>query len=234
MGDEIGGSGVRIIDVIQGSEAWEQLRCGIPTASNFGKIVTPVKGQLSAASKSYAIELLANELGVSVPAPPSFWMEWGTENEPYAVAAYEAMRGVKTELVGFVWPDDHSRYGCSPDRLVGDDGLLEVKCPKPETVIEYHVNGVFPSDYKPQVQGQLFITGREWCDFFAFHPKLTPFVIRVERDEKFISALSSALDEFCDNLAALREKLRGVDRPVEVSLTDDYQPKTYQSSEVAL
>lgn len=225
---------MRIVNVIQGSEEWEQLRCGVPTASNFDKIVTPAKGQLSKSSTSYAIELLANELGVSVPAPPSFWMEWGTETEPYAVAAYELLKGVKTETVGFVWPDDHERYGCSPDRLIGDDGLLEVKCPKPETVIEYHVNGVFPNEYKAQVQGQLFITGREWCDFFAYHPKLAPFLIRVERDEKFIASIAVALDEFCDSLAALREKLKGVDQSIEVALTDDYQPMTYQSSEVEL
>lgn len=225
---------MRIVNVIQGSEAWEALRRGVPTASNFGKIITPARGQLSASSKSYAVELLANEIGVSVPALPSFWMEWGKEHEPYAVAAYEAITGVKTEAVGFVWPDDHQRYGCSPDRLVGENGLAEFKCPKPETLMEYHASGEFPLEHRPQVMGQLWITERDWCDFVAYHPKLKPFLIRVERDEKYIANLAVALDEFCDYLNELREKLRGVDQAVEVSITDDYQPITYQSSEVAL
>jgi hypothetical protein len=225
---------VRIVDVIQGSEQWEKLRCGIPTASNFGKIVTPVKGQLAASSKAYAVELLANEMGVVVPPPPSFWMEWGIENEPYAVAAYEKITGRKTSAVGFVWPDDHARYGCSPDRLVEGNGLLEVKCPKPETLIEYHVNGGLPPEYKPQVQGQLLVTDREWCDFFAYHPKLKPFLFRVERDEAYITALENALEQFCDNLDELREKLQGLGEAVDVALTDDYQPVNYQTSEIRL
>lgn len=225
---------MRIVDVIQGSDAWDELRRGVPTASRFGDIITPAKAQLSTSWKAYAAELIATELGVAVPAPPSFWMEWGVEHEPYAVKAYETIRGITTAAVGFVWPDEHERYGCSPDRLVGDDGLLETKCPKPETLLEYHINGVFPPAYRPQVQGQLLITGREWCDFFAFHPQLAPFLIRVERDEKYIQSLSDALDEFSVNLDELRSKLQGVDKAVFVQLTDDYQPMAYQSSEMEI
>jgi hypothetical protein len=220
---------VRIVDVLQGSDEWDELRRGVPTASSFRKIVTAVKGQLSASWQDYAVELMAAELKVSTPPPPSFWMEWGSEHEPYAVAAYELITGRKTEQVGFVWPDDHERYGCSPDRLVGDDGLLEVKCPKPETVLEYHLTG-FPKDYKPQVQGQLLVTGRKWCDFLAYHPELKPYLVRVERDEKYILALSEALDEFCAKLAELRAKLQGVEKYVDVQITDDYQPVNYEST----
>jgi predicted phage-related endonuclease len=220
---------MRTVDVLQGSDEWDELRRGVPTASNFGKIITAVKAQLSTSWQTYAVELLAAELKVVVPPPPSFWMEWGTENEPYAVAAYELMTGRKTEQVGFVWPDDHKRYGCSPDRLVGDDGLLECKCPMPETVLKYHLTG-FPNDYKPQVQGQLLVTGREWCDFLAYHPELKPFLVRVERDEKYIANLTVALDEFCENLEELRSKLAGVNQAVDVSITDDYQPVNYEST----
>lgn len=224
---------MRIETVIQGSEDWENLRRGIPTASNFSRIITPAKGQLSTAWKSYAAELIGQELGVIVQPPPSFWMEWGTENEPYAVAAYEQITGVKTAQIGFAWPDDHTRYGCSPDRLVGENGLLEVKCPKPETLIEYHVGGELPSEYRPQVQGQLLITGRDWCDFLAYHPQLKPFLIRVERDEKYIANLAVALDEFCDNLDAMRSALAGIDQAVDVAITSDYQPISYEASDVA-
>lgn len=225
---------MRAMNVLQGSEDWERLRQGVPTASQFHRIITAARGQLSASWKGYAAELMAKSLGVFVEPLPSFWMEWGVENEPYAVAAYEQLNGAKTEVVGFVWPDDHERYGCSPDRLVGDNGLLEVKCPKPETLIEYHVGGVFPDDYRQQVQGQLMITGRDWCDFLAFHPQLAPFQVRVERDNAYIAKMIVALDEFCENLAELRSKLQGIDKAVDVAVTNDYQPKTYQSSEVAL
>lgn len=205
---------MQIVNVLQGSEQWEDLRKGIPTASRFGDIITPAKAQLSTSWKGYAAELLATELGVAVPAPPSFWMDWGTEQEPYAVKAYETIHGVTAQQVGFVFPDGHMRYGCSPDRLIGDDGLLETKCPKPETLLSYHIDGVFPLAYKPQVQGQLLITGREWCDFFAYHPDLKPFQIRVERDEKYIANMAVALDEFCEKLAELREQLQGVGQAV--------------------
>lgn len=220
---------MRVVNVLQGSEAWEKLRCGIPTTSSFDRIITPVKGDLSDAWRGYAVELLGEELGVIVPAPPTYWQQHGMDTEPYAVAAYEKIKGVQTQVVGFVWPDDHARYGSSPDRLVGDDGLLEVKCPQPEKVIEYHAYGVLPKAYKPQVQGQLLVTGRKWCDFVAYHPDLAPLIIRVERDEPYIEKMSEALDEFCEKLDELREKLQGIDRVVDVQLNDDYQPITYVS-----
>lgn len=228
---------MRIVNVIQGSEEWDELRRGVPTASNFSRIITPVKGQLSASWKTYAIELIAQELRAVVPPPPTFWMEHGTENEPYAIAAYEQIEGVKTQQVGFVWPDDHTHYGCSPDRLVGEDGLLEVKCPKPETVIGYHVEGVLPDGYKPQVMGQLLITGREWCDFMAYHPELSPFILRVERDEDYMINMSMALADFCERLEALKDDLitvHQINRPVDVVLTDNYQPTVYEDGGVEI
>jgi len=228
---------VRIVSVIQGSEEWDEIRRGVPTASNFGRIITPVKGQLSASWKTYAIELIAQELRTIVQPPPTFWMEHGTEHEPYAIAAYEQINKVKTQTVGFAWPDEHTHYGCSPDRLVGDDGLLEAKCPKPETVIGYHAGGIFPNEYKPQVMGQLLITGRMWCDFVAYHPELRPFIIRVERDEEYIANMAVALDDFCERLEAMKDELLTIyqiNEPVIVQLNDDYQPKVYETSEIEL
>lgn len=225
---------MRIVDVIQGSEEWDDLRRGVPTASNFGKIITPAKGQLSTSWPVHAAELIAAEVGASVPPPPSFWMQHGTEQEPYAVAAYEKITGRTTTIAGFVWPDDHERYGCSPDRLVGEDGLLEVKCPAPETLIGYHAEGIFPVAYKPQVMGQLWITERDWCDFFAYHPLLKPFLIRVKRDDEYIAKLAVALEEFCDNLQAMRERLADIGNAVDLALTDDCQPMVYETTEVML
>lgn len=225
---------MRIVNVIQGSEAWEKLRCGLPTASRFDSIVTPAKCKLSSSWKSYAAELIAQEMGLIVQPPPSFWMDHGMEMEPKAIAAYEKITGVQTQVIGFAFPDDHGRYGCSPDRLVGEDGLLEVKCPKPETLIQYHANGEFPAEYKPQVQGQLFITGRSWCDFMAYHPDMKPFLVRVESDLEYQAKLAIALEEFCDLLDELRSRLSDIDQAVEVQLNDDYQPIIYEPSEVEI
>ena len=224
---------MRIVNVEQGSEEWEALRRGVPTASNLGEIVTPAKGQLSSSAERYAAKLIAQSHGVVIPPPPSFWMQWGIDTEPYAVKAYETITDRTTEKIGFVWGDGE-RYGCSPDRFVGTDGILEVKCPMPETVVEYHLNGELPLAYKPQVQGQLLITEREWCDFIAYHPELKPFLIRVERDEKYIAAIQVALDEFCEMLDSFREKLSTLGEKVAVELTDNYQPMDYEVSEVQL
>ena len=200
---------MRTYDVEQRSEAWERLRNGRPTASNFGRIVTPIKGELSKSCTGYACELVAQRLGVWTPPPPSFWMEWGTEHEEAAVTAYEALTGHVTEKVGFVTPDDTDAFGGSPDRLIPfHNGLLEVKCPKPETLIEYHVDGKLPSEYKPQVQGLLAITGLTRCDFFAWHPELTPFLLTVKRDEAYIERLLDGLAEFLLLLARIGEKVK--------------------------
>lgn len=189
---------MRTFNVIQGSEQWEALRMR-PTASNFGRIVTPKRGQVSAQIKGYACEIVAKALGVYVEPMPSFWMEWGTDNEPCAVEAYEQQTGLKTRIVGFVCPDWTDEFGGSPDRLVDPDGGLEVKCPAPETLIGYHAEGVLPDDYIGQVQGLLYITGRKWWDFYAWHPQLTPFLIRVAPDpvyhEKLAIGLAACIEE---------------------------------------
>lgn len=222
------------MDVEQGSEAWEQLRAGVPTASNFHRIVTPARAQLASSWKSYAAELIAGEIGILSPAPPSFWMQHGTENEPYAVAVYEKITGANLRKAGFVWPDTHKKYGCSPDRIVNDEGLLEIKCPKPETLLEYHINQSLPNEYKPQVQGQLMITGLPWCDFMGYHPDLAPFILRVERDDEYIASLYESLEAFCENLEKMRDRLVGVDKPVDVQILQDYAPIEYTSVEIDL
>lgn len=189
---------MRIYNVLQGSEQWEALRMR-PTASQFGRIITPKRGQVSAQIGGYACEIVAKHLGVYVEPPPSFWMEWGLEHEPLAVAAYEEQTSRVTHSVGFVVPDWTEDFGGSPDRLVDPDGLLEVKCPKPETLISYHAAGELPEDYIGQVQGLLWITGRAWCDFYAWHPQLTPFLLRVLPDpdyhEKLAVGLAACIEE---------------------------------------
>jgi hypothetical protein len=206
---------MRTYDVEQRSEAWEQLRLGRPTASNFNRIVTPVKGDYAAGARKYAYELVAQRIGTWTPPPPSFWMEWGSEHEEAAVSAYEAITGHWTKQVGFVIPNDTDAYGGSPDRFVSkscdwDDPLtlLEVKCPSPTTLIEYHDLKSLPLEYRAQVQGLLWITGFASCDFFAWHPEIEPFLLTIQRDEVYIGKLTEAMPKFLADLDEIAGKVR--------------------------
>lgn len=183
---------MRIINCRQQTEEWDRWR-NRPTCSEFDQFITPAKGQFSASATKYAAKIVSKRLGTYTEPPPSFWMEWGTEHEPNAKHWYKKAFGVDVREVGFVLPDDTDAYGGSPDGLIGDDGVIEIKCPSPETLILYHANGVFPVEYRPQVQGLLLVTGRLWCDFVAWHPGLTPFVIRVEPDFSYMVSIADGL-----------------------------------------
>lgn len=195
-------------NVTQGSDEWMALRCTIPTASEFGKIITPAKGDLSSQATAYRHLLLACWLkGGPVDEFLSYWMERGTEMEPEARDAYGLQTGNDVEQVGFITRDD-GMVGCSPDGLVGEPGCVEFKCPAPHTHVGYLLKGTLPTQYKPQVQGQLLIAERDWCDFMSYHPDMPPVRIRVNRDEAYIGKLETAMDKFVTQLLEGREQLR--------------------------
>ena len=198
---------MRIIDCVQQSEEWEHWR-NRPTASEFGKFVTPARGDYSAQATAYAAKIVAKRLGVYTEPPPTFWMEWGTEVEPSAKLAYTKQTGRQVIDVGFILPDGTDTYGGSPDGLVGEDGLIECKCPAPETLISYHAEGVLPTQYKPQIQGLLLISGRAWCDFFVFHPELTPFLLRTEPDEKYQEKMAKCLLLLLDEIERIESRVQ--------------------------
>ena len=193
---------MQIFNCLQGSEEWDRLRCR-PTASEFGSFITPARGDYSKQSTAYAAKIVAKRLGVYTEPPPSFWMEWGSEQEPNARHAYTKMTGREVQQVGFIMPDHCDDYGGSPDGLIGDEGILETKCPAPETLIAIHAHGVLPLQYKPQIQGLLFISGWQWCDFFVFHPQLKPFMLRVERDDKYIAKIRLGLETLLPLIATI-------------------------------
>ncbi len=197
-----------ILDVEQGSEEWLKARCGIPTASNFDKIVT-TKGEPSKQAKKY-MNQLAGEKITGVPAEnfKSAYMERGKEVEEEARNFYNLVADAEIQCVGLVYGDDTKSYSCSPDGLLGVDGGFEVKCPAIFTHVEYLLKGVLPLDYFQQVQGNLFVTGRKWWDFFSYYPGLKPLKIRVYRNEAFIVALKHELDLFCLELNNVTEKIR--------------------------
>jgi len=193
---------MRIIECQQQTEEWDRWR-NRPTCSEFDQFITPAKGQYSASATKYAAKIVSKRLGTYTEPPPSFWMEWGVEHEPNAKHWYAKANGVEVREVGFVLPDNTDAFGGSPDGLVGDDGLIEIKCPSPETLILYHANGVFPVDYRPQVQGLLLVTGRAWCDFVVWHPGLTPFVARLGPEAKYQAAIVDCLSKLLEEISRI-------------------------------
>ncbi len=180
----------------QGSSEWLALRAGIPTASAFDQILTP-GGKPSKSAERYLYTLLAERLmGHPVVEHMSMWMQRGSDLEAEAVAFYELQSDADTVPVGFCTNDDGT-IGASPDRLVGDTGLLEIKVPSEWIHMGYLLkSGSAYEAYKVQVQGQLMVTGRAFVDVLSWHPELPPALIRIERDEKFIAQLSAAVTAF--------------------------------------
>ena len=186
------------LDMPQGSQSWIEARLGLPTASQFHRIMTPKTMKPSGSAPKYAHELACERImGESLDPYLSEFMERGTDMENQAVAYFELQRDIDCEVVGFCLSDD-GKLGCSPDRLVGKDGGLEIKVPS--AIV--HAGYLFepPTKYLCQIQGAMLVTGRAWWDFLSFNPSLPPVLVRYERDEKFIARLSELLAEFCEKL----------------------------------
>ena len=195
-----------LLDVKQGSPEWHAARLGIPTASNFSKILTPATGKASTQAKGYMMSLLAEWLtGVPSEEGVTLFMDRGKELEPLARKWYANEYDVSVKEVGLVLRDD-KLVASSPDGLVGEPGTLEIKCPSAKTHIEYLLDGL-PGGYFAQIQGALWLTGREWTDLVAFHPDLPPIVKRVPRDEGYIQALDAAVSTFVEHLVRTRNVL---------------------------
>ncbi len=208
---------MRIIPCRQGDEVWMRARLGLPTASEFAKIVgndgklrrnRSDKSEVSKEVITYLCRLIGEQiLNRSAEDLSGLeWIEHGKSLEPDAVRAYEIAEDCETIPVGFVVTDD-GEIGASPDRLVGDDGVLEIKCPKFTTHIKYRLYG-FGEEYKAQVQGQLFVTERDWGERLSYSPEMPRRLDRAYRDEPFIRNLAAALDEFLDLKAQKMEQLR--------------------------
>jgi hypothetical protein len=180
---------MRVSNFEQGSQEWLQSRLGKPTASNFGKLITPI-GKPSSSADGYINELIAQRITGEIPEfYKSEAMERGNELEPHAKATYELTRDVEVVEVGLCLHDEFE-CGASPDGLVGDDGGLEIKCPLPHNHVAYLRAGDVPSKYIPQIQGCMWITGREWWDFMSYHPSMEDLIVRVYRDEAYIKKLA--------------------------------------------
>jgi YqaJ-like recombinase protein len=201
---------MRIIDCVQGSDEWIAARLGIPTASEFHRIITPAKGGLSKQCRKYAAGLVA-EILLGKPLekqPGNLWaMERGKLLEPLAIQQYGFANDVELRAVGLVTTDD-GRVGASPDGLiVGTRGGLEVKCTLDENHMSIFADGP-GDDYKQQVQGNLAVGELEWWDLYAYHPELPPVTIRTYRDEPYIAKMNNALSDFLEIRDAMLAKAR--------------------------
>lgn len=197
-----------ILNVEQGTPEWNAARCGLPTASNFDKIVTAV-GVPSKQREKYLFQLAGERVaGCKEEAFQNGAMQRGVEMEAEARQLYELNKEVEVQRVGICYPDEKKLVGCSPDGLVGEDGGLEIKCPSLAVHVCYLLEGRLPSDYIQQVQGNLYVTGRKWWDFMSYFPGIKPLIIRVERDEKFIKSLAVEIEVFCKQLDEIVEKIR--------------------------
>ena len=196
-------------DILQGSEEWLQLRLGVATASNFSKIITST-GKLSTQLEKYAIDLASQML---LEEPEEVYktadMERGNILEDQAREAYEQETLDIVEQVSFI---HYQSWGYSPDGLVGQDGIIEIKCPKATTHTKYLFEDRLPPEYKAQVQGGLMASQRKWCDFVSFHPLFKGdkklFIKRVFRDEDFINSLKAGIDKVIQLRDKYLEKLK--------------------------
>ena len=190
----------------QYSDEYDRLKLGIPTSSNFHKIITP-QGKPSKQWREYACLLIAERiLQRKIELYNSPAMERGLIVEADAADWYEFDHDVTVQKIGFV-TDDYHTLGCSPDRLVGDDGLLEIKAPLPHTQVEYWISGEVGERFRPQLQGQLYISQRSWVYILCWHDVLPKVVVRVEPDENFMKALEHELQMFNYFIERVMEKI---------------------------
>ncbi len=190
-------------EIIQGSDEWKALRCGKVTASRVADVIAKTKSGWGASRFNYAAELIAERLtGVAAEAFTNAAMQWGTDQEPSARMAYEFMQDVTVEQIAFVAHPSIADAGASPDGLVGESGLVEIKCPNTATHIDTLIKQEIPAKYITQMMWQMACTGRKWCDFVSYDPRLPEsmqlFVKRIERDDKLIAELESEVIVFLD------------------------------------
>jgi len=199
-----------VFDFEQGSDQWFDARMGMITASKFKDVMAKGQGKTR---KSYMYQLAGEMItGEREDSYSNSYMEWGTLNEPSARAMYELEKGVEVDLVGLITTDGKN-VAASPDGLVGNDGSIEIKCPKTTTQIETYLSGKMPTGHKAQVQGQMWVAERDWVDFISFDPRMNGaasfFCTRVYRDEDYIKTLEESCKIFESELYYMVELLQG-------------------------
>ena len=189
------------------SDEWFSVKRGKISASHMHEVMAGGTGKTR---KNYMLKLIAERItGQTQESYQNDAMVWGTETEPLARQAYEMDTLQNVQQVGFVEINDF--LGCSPDGFVGEDGTIQIKCPNTTTHLSYILDGKMPTDYIRQVQSELWMCDRQWCDFISFDPRCSVrplFKVRVNRDEKKIEEIKSAVDEFICEMNMIIEKIK--------------------------
>lgn len=199
-----------ISEIPQGTDEWKALRRGVPTASCFSKILTGSTLKTSASQRDYMNQLLAESLGLHEEGwQGNHHTIRGNDTEEEASAWYEIVNDVDVEVIGFTWKDERQRAGGSPDRLVGMDGGLEIKCPDAKGHIDNLRCGKVPTEHLPQLYGYLWLTDRQWWDFVSYNSAFTKQLqarINATDDDyqKWLKAWEPEIEKFCDQLDELK------------------------------
>lgn len=198
---------MRVIDCAQGTPEWHAARAGRVTASRIADLMAKTKNGWGASRANYMAELVAERLtGTVAESFTNTAMKWGLETEPEARRTYTFLTDTPVEPIGFVVHPTLEMSGASPDGLVGDKGLVEIKCPNTATHIETLLNDAVPEKYIKQMQWQMVCTGREWCDFISYDPRLPArmqlFVKRVEWHAATADEITIAVNQFLKEVDA--------------------------------
>lgn len=205
---------MRILDFQQGSAEWLAARAGKVTASRIDAVIAKIKVGEAAARRDYRAQLVA-EILTGKPQENGYVnaeMQWGIEQEPLGCGAYQLATDVLVDKVGLVLHPRIERAAASPDGLVNAEGLIEIKCPKTATHLQYLMDGLVPRDYQPQMQWQMACTERLWCDFVSYDPRLPEsmrlFVRRLPRDDARIAELEREVETFLADVDRMLETVR--------------------------
>lgn len=196
----------------QRSPEWFAARLGKVTASRVADVMAKTKSGYSTSRENYMAQLICERLtGVKQDSYTNAAMEWGTETEPLARAAYEIHKKVLVDEVGLIDHPFLPMCAASPDGLISDDGMLEIKCPNTSTHFDTLLVEKMPAKYMPQVQWQMACASRLWVDFVSFDPRapegLKLFVTRIERDDKYILEMETEVNKFLNELQEKISKL---------------------------
>ncbi|ANK73764.1 exonuclease [Ensifer adhaerens] len=216
-----------MVDIVQGSDAWHMMRLGKVTASRVADVIAKTQKGYAASRANYAAQLITERLTLTpTEGFTNAAMQWGTDMEPEARSAYEFYRAEEVEQVPFVNHPTIGDAGASPDGLVGTDGLVEIKCPLTATHIETLTGRAAPAKYITQMQWQMACTGRKWCDFVSYDPRMPEsmrfFCVRVERDDQLIAELEAEVIKFLAEVRTKVDELKRLYDPEPVSHEQEY------------
>ena len=209
-----------IHDCEQNSPEWFALRLGIPTASEFKTVLAKGKGAAPSKTRATYLHKLAGERITGQPMDnyTNHHIERGKLMEDEARDLYAFMNDVEVRQVGFIAADG---TGCSPDGLIGEDGMLEVKTALPHIMVDLIMHDRFPSEHVAQVQGQLWIAERQWCDLVVFWPGLPLFVKRLKRDDDYIGKLATAVGGFETEIRTVVDRVRAYGAPTAARVSGE-------------